>query len=103
MLPLETVKKPSGRMAAHGYLAWAGMNFLLWGGCSVCYDAAEKFLYLKILNRYPWLGHLYMMILIPLSWLPFAVAEIRNIVVYLERLFRFLMHRVLTPGTPGII
>ena len=30
-----------------------------------------------------------MMILIPLSWLPFAVAEIRNIVVYLERLFPF--------------
>ena len=67
----------------------AGWNFLLWGGCLFVMIAAEKFLYLKILNRYPWLGHLYMMILIPLSWLPFAVAEIRNIVVYLERLFPF--------------
>lgn len=67
----------------------AGWNFLLWGGCLFVMIAAEKFLYLKILNRYPWLGHLYMMILIPLSWLPFAVAEIRNIVVYMERLFPF--------------
>ena len=53
----------------------AGWNFLLWGGCLFVMIAAEKFLYLKILNRYPWLGHLYMMILIPLSWLPFAVAS----------------------------
>lgn len=67
----------------------AGWNFLLWGGYLFVMIAAEKFLYLKILNRYPWLGHLYMMILIPLSWLPFAMAGIRNIVVYLERLFPF--------------
>ena len=67
----------------------AGWNFLLWGGCLFVMIVAEKFVYLNILNRYPWLGHLYMMVLIPLSWLPFAVAEIRNIVVYLERLFPF--------------
>ena len=67
----------------------AGWNFLLWGGCLFVMIAAEKCLYLKILNRYPWLGHFYMMVLIPLSWLPFAVTGLRNIVVYLERLFPF--------------
>ena len=67
----------------------AGWNFLLWGGCLFVMIAAEKLLYLKIWNRYPWLGHFYMMVLIPLSWLPFAVTGLRNIVVYLERLFPF--------------
>ena len=85
MLPLETVKKPSGRVAAHGYLAWGRMEFPFVGRLSVCYDCGRKISLFKNIESV----HLYMMILIPLSWLPFAVAEIRNIVVYLERLFPF--------------
>ena len=42
MLPLETVKKPSGRMAAHGYLAWGRMEFPFVGRLSVCYDCGRK-------------------------------------------------------------
>ena len=96
-IPLGGSRCSRGKLLRNLLVVWlltgiwhgAGWNFLLWGGCLFVMIAAEKLLYLKILNRYPWLGHLYMMVLIPLSWLPFAVAEIRNIVVYLERLFPF--------------
>lgn len=103
MLPLETVKKPSGRMAAHGYLAWGRMEFPFVGRLSVCYDCGRKISLFKNIESVSMVGTSLYDDIDSAVWLPFAVAEIRNIVVYLERLFRFLMHRVLTPGTPGII
>ena len=42
MLLLETVKKPSGRMTAHGYLAWGRKEFPFVGRLSVCYDCGRK-------------------------------------------------------------
>ena len=84
MLPLETVKKPSGRMAAHGYLAWGRMEFSFVGRLSVCYDCGRKISLFKNIESVSMVGtSLY-------DDIDSAVlAEIRNIVVYLERLFPF--------------
>ena len=40
-------------------------------------------------DRLPFLGHLYMLAVIPLSWLVFAVTDLGQLVTYLSRLFPF--------------
>ena len=89
MLPLETVKKPSGRMAAHGYLAWGRMEFPFVGRLSVCYDCGRKISLFKNIESVSMVGTSLYDDIDSVVLLPFAVAEIRNIVVYLERLFPF--------------
>ena len=41
----------------------------------------------KVLEGVPLLGHLYMVLAIPLSWVPFAISELGQIPVFLSRLF----------------
>lgn len=48
----------------------------------------------KILERYPAVGHIYMLFLIPLTWMLFAITDLTQIAVYLHRLFPFW-------GNPG--
>jgi len=70
---------------------WHGVggNYLLWAG----------FLFLVIVNERLWLGkwlkksrvlcHVYLVFVILLSWLPFAVTDRAQLVIYLGRLFGF--------------
>ena len=70
---------------------WHGVggNYLLWAG----------FLFLLIVNERLWLGkllkkscvicHLYVPFVILLSWVPFAVGEWNDVVIFLGRLFNF--------------
>lgn len=69
----------------------AGWNFVLWGfSVFVLILVEKKCGFLKILDRIPLLGHLYMFLVIPLSWLVFAVPDMGQIGIYLCRLFPFL-------------
>ena len=67
----------------------AGWNFILWGLFCFLLISLEKAGLGKIFNKFPLLGHLYMFLLIPLSWLLFAVPDIGQIVIYVSRLFPF--------------
>ena len=44
----------------------------------------------KYLDKFPILGHCYMLFVIPLSWLLFAVKDIKQLWIYICRLFPFL-------------
>lgn len=67
----------------------AGWNFILWG-LSICVlICIEKSGLGKFLEKHGVLGHLYMLFVIPLSWLLFAVNDFSNILIYLQRLFPF--------------
>lgn len=70
---------------------WHGAewNYILWGLFCFLLIALEKAGMGKVWNRYPVLGHMYMLLMIPLSWLLFAVTDIGQIGVYLSRLFPF--------------
>lgn len=64
----------------------AGWNFLLWGLFLFAVIAVEKAGLLTVLERKPLLSHLYMILLIPLSWLLFSVTDLPSLGLYFQRL-----------------
>lgn len=97
----EYVYIPLGGNRSHQYrnllLVWmltglwhgASWNFVRWGLWLFLLLAAEKRGLGKTLESCPALGHLYMLLVIPMSWLLFAVADLKQFAVYLGRLFPF--------------
>lgn len=67
----------------------AGYNFILWGFVLFLIITLEKFVYGKYLKKHPALGHIYMAILIPVTWAIFAVSDISQLSVLFTRLFPF--------------
>lgn len=67
----------------------AGYNFLLWGAVLFLIIVTEKFLIGKYLNRHPVIGHIYMLLVIPLTWAIFAVDDLSQIGIFFSRLFPF--------------
>ena len=67
----------------------AGYNFLLWGLSIFVLIILEKYLIGNFLNKHPFVGHVYMIVLIPLSWLLFVVEDMQQLAVYFTRLFPF--------------
>lgn len=64
----------------------ADWNFLIWGLFLFAVISVEKLGIGRYLNEKRWLGHLYMFLLIPLSWLIFAVNDLGQLGIYLGRL-----------------
>ena len=67
----------------------AGYNFILWGLVLFLIIMLEKLFLGKYLNQYPVLGHVYMILLIPLTWAIFAVDDIGQLGIFFTRLFPF--------------
>lgn len=67
----------------------AGYNFLLWGFILFLLIATEKYLTGKFLNSHPAIGHIYMILIIPLMWAVFAVSDMRELGILFTRLFPF--------------
>lgn len=72
----------------------ASWNFVIWGLSLFLLIALEKQGLLRILEGCRPVGHLYMLLIIPLTWLIFAL-PLPQAVLYLKRLFPFLA----APGT----
>ncbi len=67
----------------------AGYSFVLWGLVLFVLIVLEKYVYGAALERKPILGHLYMLLLIPLTWAIFAIDDIGQLGVFFSRLFPF--------------
>ena len=65
----------------------AGWNYVLWGVFCFLLIFLEKAGLEKVLNKLPVVGHLYMALIIPVSWLIFAVPDVGQMCVYLGRMF----------------
>lgn len=68
----------------------AGYNFLLWGVVLFVILLIEKFFIGKFLNKVPAIGHMYMALLIPLTWAIFAIEDKGQLITFFGRLFPFL-------------
>ncbi len=67
----------------------AGYNFILWGTVLFVIIVLEKFLIGKFLNKFPAIGHMYMVLLIPITWVIFAIDDIGQLGIFFTRLFPF--------------
>lgn len=68
---------------------WHGMhwNFLIWAGILFVCICLERLGLRKWLEKWHWLGHLYVCLVIPLSWIPFAIQRLDGILAYFRSLF----------------
>ncbi|MCM1135391.1 MAG: MBOAT family protein [Clostridium sp.] len=64
-----------------------GLNYLIWGALLGLLVILEKLVYGKYLQKFPVLGNLYVLALIPLTWVVFAVTDLKNLGIYFGRLF----------------
>ncbi len=97
-IPLGGNRKGTGKTFRNMLVVWgltgfwhgASWNFILWGLVLFAVISVEKLGLLKVLERYRFLGHFYMLLMIPLTWLLFAVTDMGQMLLYFKRLFPFL-------------
>lgn len=80
---------------------WHGgtINFLIWGIFLGIMIVLEKFVLKKYMKKMPLLGHFHVWVLIPLSWVVFAIPKMDDLGMYFARLFPFFgKGRVLDPA-----
>lgn len=70
---------------------WHGgtLNFLIWGLVLGLIIILEKFVFKTGMKKFPLWGHLHVWILIPLTWVVFAVPDLKELLMYFARLFPF--------------
>lgn len=65
----------------------ASWNFIIWGFGICILIILEKFVYGKYLNKYKPLGFIYMLLIVPVSWIVFAITNMNDLSVYFSKLF----------------
>ncbi|MBQ7839506.1 MAG: MBOAT family protein [Lachnospiraceae bacterium] len=70
---------------------WHGnsLNFILWGLVLGIFIVAEKMGFGVFLKKHRWIGHLYVLFVIPLTWMIFAIPSMKELGIYFLRLFPF--------------
>ena len=70
---------------------WHGItpNFVLWGGVLAILIIWEKFVVDGLISSFPIIGHLHVWFFIPLTWVIFAIPDLKDLRIYFERLFPF--------------
>ena len=67
----------------------SGVNFLIWGITVGLFVIVEKLFYGKWLSHHKLVSHIYVWIVIPLTWVIFAVTSLPDLGIYFGRLFPF--------------
>lgn len=80
-----------------------GVNFIIWGVILGILIILEKLFYGKLLNKIPVLGNLYVILLIPLTWVVFAISDLKQLGIYFGRLFPFFGGSVAAVNTQDIV
>ncbi len=70
---------------------WHGgtLNFILWGLILGIIIVLEKSALGRLLKKLPLYGHIKVWVLIPLTWVVFAISDLSQLTVYFGRLFPF--------------
>ena len=66
-----------------------GLNFLIWGGVLGIFIVLEKLLYGKKIEKIPVVRSIYLIFVIVLSWVIFAINDLKQLAVFFGRLFPF--------------
>ncbi len=68
----------------------ASWNFVIWGLLFFVLISLEKLFLGRVFSKCRLIGHLYVIALIPVTWIIFTITDLRNLGIYLTRLFPFL-------------
>ncbi len=109
-IPLGGNRKGRWRTILNLFIVWAltglwhgaSWNFVLWGLGFFVLLTAEKNLYGEFLDQHTWLGHLYMWIIIPVSWMVFEITDLKQLLIYLGQLVGIHADKVLV-GTDQLL
>ena len=93
--PLGGSRGDTLRTTLNLMLVWAitgiwhgnGYNYLIWGVVLGSIIVLEKLFYGQKLQDLPVLGNVYVCIIIPLTWMIFAIEDINDLGIYFSRLF----------------
>ncbi len=72
-----------------GFWHGANWNFIIWGISIFLIMVIEKAGLKKWLDRFPFFGRLYMFLLVPITWVIFAITSMADLRVYFSRMFPF--------------
>ncbi|HRU97535.1 MBOAT family protein [Ruminococcus sp. XPD3002] len=97
-IPLGGNRKGTQKTVRNFLIVWlftglwhgASWNFVLWGLVLFGLIMLERFVIGDFLNKYRIVGHLYMFLVIPLTWLLFAITDFHELGIYFRRLLPFL-------------
>lgn len=93
-IPLGGNRRGRFRTVLNLFLVWAftglwhgaSWNFVVWGLGFFVLLVLEKNFYGAFLERHGFFGHLYLWILIPVSWMVFEITDFSELTVYLKQL-----------------
>ena len=103
-IPLGGSRCSRSRWLLNVFLVWgltglwhgASWSFVLWGAALLGFILLEKFCIGGFLKRHRILSHVYLLVVIPLTWVIFRITDLRDLGAYFSRLFPFF-------GTPGAV
>lgn len=106
-IPLGGSRKGMARTVVNILFVWLltslwhglGWNFLLWGMSLGLFIVIEKLWLGRLLENSRVLGHLWVLILIPLTWVCFKIGSTAELGAYFSRLFPFFGSENLIPGS----
>ena len=93
---LKTVRNYFIVWAFTGLWHGASWNFIIWGMVLFALLMLERFVIGDFLTRHKAVGHIYMLFVIPMTWLIFAVTDLSQLRVYFCRLLPFLPQQTYT-------
>ena len=68
----------------------AGYNFLIWGGMLLGALFLEKLFLLPFLQKSKVIGHVYLLLFVPVTWMAFTITDVQQLGIYLTRMFPFV-------------
>ena len=97
-IPLGGNREGKRKMVRNTFIVWlftglwhgASWNFVIWGLVLFAIMMTEKYKTGKFFEQHRVWGHIYMFVIIPVTWLIFAVTDLHELGIYLKRLLPFL-------------
>lgn len=96
-IPLGGNRKGTVRTFFNLFVVWcltalwhgSDFNYLIWGASLLVLLGIEKLFLLRFLEKSRVLCHAYLLFVVPLTWVAFAVTDVRQLGIYFTRLFPF--------------